>query len=622
MGGPVRKDKLFYFLSYEGNFDHQSASRFTTVPTAAIRRGDMSESPRPVYDPATGDLAGAGRVAFVGNMVPLSRISPIAQKIIDLTPLPNLPGLTNNYFATGPFAYDRHIVDTKVNWNATSKLSAFVRFGALRWKDTDPQVFGDTLGGPPVSAFGGNPGVGEGTSFSTTAAATYIVSPNVVIDGHFGWTAPESSSRQARLDEKIGLDFLGIPGTNGTGDLKGGWPRFQIDNYTTVGINEDYMPYYRRDPQFQYVGNASLTKGTHNIRFGMDLYRQSMNQIQEQFVGGAYHGGQGGFTFTGGPTTTRGGASSNQFNSYASFLLGLPANMGKLDLVPDKYTVRSTLYSLYVRDNWTVTPKLSISYGVRYEYFPFMKRADRGLERYDIETNTMLVCGLGSVPSDCRVNVGKKMFAPRLGIAWRVTDSLVIRAGYGLTNDPFVAMEALRANYPVLIPLNVDGPNSFQPAGSLAIGIPAVPRPVITDGMTRIPGNVALATVPQDLRRGYVQSWNLTIQKQLGYGFTGQAGYVATRQVRQMGFLDLNAGQVIGAGQAGRPLLQRFGRTATTTLVSTPLGTGQYNALQTTLERRFSRGFQAGANYTWSKSIGITDNSETTLAYRQFNTST
>jgi hypothetical protein len=171
-------------------------------------------------------------------------------------------------------------------------------------------------------------------------------------------------------------------------------------------------------------------------------------------------------------------------------------------------------------------------------------------------------------------------------------------------------MEALRANYPVLIPLNVDGPNSFQPAGTLATGIPAVPRPVIGDGRISIPGNVALATVPEDLRRGYVQSWNVTVQKQLKFGFTGQAGYVATRQLRQMGFLDLNAGQVIGAGQAGRPLLQKFGRTATTTLVTAPLGTGQYNALQTSLDRRFSRGFQVGANYTWSKSIGITDNSE------------
>ncbi|MEJ7606818.1 MAG: hypothetical protein WKF37_11255 [Bryobacteraceae bacterium] len=163
-----------------------------------------------------------------------------------------------------------------------------------------------------------------------------------------------------------------------------------------------------------------------------------------------------------------------------------------------------------------------MSYGLRYEYFPFLTRADRGLERYDPATNTMLVCGIGSVPKDCGVRVSKKMFAPRLGLAWRASNTFVVRAGYGITNDPFVAMEALRANYPVLIPLTIEGLNSFQPTGRLEDGIPPIQRPDLGSGVIGIPGNVALATVPQDLRRGYVQSWNLTFQKQLKYGFTGR----------------------------------------------------------------------------------------------------
>jgi hypothetical protein len=609
-GGPIKKDRLFYFVAYEGTYDRENASRFATVPTAAMRAGDMTASGRPVYDPLTGDAAGAGRTAFPDNIIPASRISPIVNKIVALTPLPNLDGLSNNYYATGPFTFDRHTIDTKVNYNVNSKLTMFGRYGMLHYNDYDPQVFGDALGGPPISALGGNPGNGHGNTYSLTAAATYVLSPSMVADAYFGWTQAQTTSEQARLDEKIGTDILGIPGTNGTGKLKGGWPRFEIDNFTTVGINEDFMPYYKRDPQFQYVANFNWTKGSHNIRFGTDVYRQQMNQTQEQFVGGAFAGGQGGFSFTGGPTTLRGGASANQFNSYAAFLLGLPARMGKQDLVPDEYTVRASLYSMYVQDRWNVTPRLSVSYGLRWEYFPFATRADRGLERYDFATNKMLVCGVGQVPKDCGVNVNKALFAPRFGIAYRPTDSLVIRAGYGLTNDPYVVSEPMRANFPVLIPLNVEGANSFQPAGKLADGIPPIPHPSLENGIIPIPGNIALATAPKDIRRGYVQSWNVTIQKQLPRNLTAQAGYVATRQVRQFGFIDRNAGQVIGGGQSGRPLFAAFGRTAATTEVFTPVGSGQYNALQTSLARRFSNGFQIGANYTFSKAIGVTDNSE------------
>jgi len=609
IGGPIRKDKLFYFLSYQGSFDRQNLSRFVTVPTAAIKAGDMSGSASPMYDPAFGSLQGAGRTPFPSNLIPASRISPIARQVADLTPLPNLPGLQNNYYATGPFLFDRRIGDAKIDWNTSSKLSTFLRFGTLDWNDYDQQVFGDAAGGPPKLS-GGNPGTGWGRTYSLTAAATYLFSPTLIADAYFGWTGPDSSSEQARINEKIGLDQLHVPGTNGPTPLEGGWPTFAVTNYTTVGTNENYMPYYRHDPQYQYAANVNWTKGSHNIRFGADLYRQDMNQRQEQFVAGTSYGGQGGFTFAGGPTTLLNGPTANQFNTYASFLLGLPTTLGRNQLSDEAgYTVRANLFSTYIRDQWAVNPKLTISYGTRWEYIPFMKRADRGLERYDPSTNTTLICGVASTPRDCGVHISKRMFAPRFGIAYRVSDSFVVRAGYGITNDPYIETQALRANYPVLIPLVINGVNSYQSAGSLAAGIPAIVAPDVSKGSVTVPGNVAVATVNPNFTRGYLQSWNLTLQKQLKFGFSGQAAYVGTRQVHEFGFLDLNAGQVIGAGQAGQPLFQQFGRAASTTQVMSPLGTGQYNALQSTLQRRFQNGLQIGLAYTWSKTIGIADNS-------------
>ena len=369
------------------------------------------------------------------------------------------------------------------------------------------------------------------------------------------------------------------------------------------------MPYFRRDPQYQYVANFNWTKSAHNIRFGFDLYRQHLNQQQAEFVGGAYHGAQGGFTFTGGPTALRGGAAANQFNSYAAFLLGLPNRIGKINLVPDEYNERVWLYSLYARDSWNVSRRLTLNYGVRWEYFPLPTRADRGIERYDPDTNKMLICGAGSVPTDCGVDISKRRFAPRLGLAWRATDTFVVRAGFGISNDPFNATELLRANFPVLVPLNIAAPNSFRWAGRIENGIPPIPNPSVSGGAVNIPSEYAVGSVPKNFNRGYIESWNFTLQKQLPWNFVGQAGYVATRSIRQLGFVDINAGQVIGAGEDGRPLNQKFGRTAETTF-SMPVGTGQYNSLQATLDRRFAAGLELGIHYTWAKSIGFVDCSD------------
>jgi len=605
-GGPIKKDKLFYFGSYEGTTDRQFASRFLTLPTDAMRRGDFSASPNPIYDPSTGNLTtGAGRTAFAGNIIPQDRIDPIVKKILPLIPALTFPNkLTDNFYAAGPFAFTRNTVDAKVNWNASSKFTMYGRFSLLKYTLSNPGALGP-LDGIGVSTYAGNTGLGHGSTYGMTVAGTYSFSPNFIVDANFGYTRMYTSIEQGRLDENLGLDFLGIPGTNGTRRFEGGWPQFNIgpDTYAHLGVQDNFMPYYRTDPQYVYVANANWTRRNHNIRFGIDFANQHMNHTQPEFAG-ATHGAQGGFNFTGGPTQIAGGPAANQFNSFATFMLGLPTTIGKLLQVPDVYTTRTKLYSLYVRDQWQVTAKLTWNFGVRYEYFPMPTRADRGVERYDFENNKMLVCGVGSVPMDCGVKLSKKLFAPRMGLAYRITDTWVVRAGYGLTNDPYNLARHLRTNYPLLLPLVIDGANSLVPAGRLQDGIPPLKAPDLGNGIIPIAGNLAVNTVDTTFDRGYVQSWNLTLEKALRWNFTGQVGYVATRQVNEMGFRDMNAARV-GGGNASRPLFG-VGRTVQTALYG-PIGNSQYDSLQTSLQRRFSGGASMQASYTWSKSMGITN---------------
>ncbi|HET9217835.1 MAG TPA: carboxypeptidase-like regulatory domain-containing protein, partial [Terriglobia bacterium] len=269
VGGPIVRDKLFYFLSYEGTYNHRFASAIGSVPTAAMRGGDLSGAPaaRPIYDPFTGSVDGSGRTPIPGNQIPVSRMPAAVQKILPLWPNPTLPGTQNNYFAAGRFTLDRNTIDTKVNWNATPKLNMYGRYSYLMFESANRQFFGDQLGGAPIA--GGQAGFAQGHSTSFTVAGSYVVRPNFLIDAYFGYTRAEADSRQPRLDENIGKDFLNLPGTNGTRWFEGGWPQFNIANFTLFGAPNGFQPNILNDPQYQYVVNANWTRGGHNVRFGI-----------------------------------------------------------------------------------------------------------------------------------------------------------------------------------------------------------------------------------------------------------------------------------------------------------------------------------------------------------------
>jgi hypothetical protein len=613
IGGRIIKDKLFYFGSYEATNDREGAFFIATVPTAAIKSGNMQGQTNQIYDPLTGDASGANRTPFPDQIVPAARMDPIAVKLAGRTPLPNLGAnlLSSNYYASAPYIFDRKRVDGKVNWNPNSKLTMFARFGYLRYNMSNPGIFGD-LGGQQVQNSGGNPGHGWGNTYSVTGAVTYLFSPRFIMDAYVGWTTLGTNIETVGLNQQLGL-ALGIPGTNGPAHYQGGLPRFAVNNYDDIGMPGTVLPYYRQDPSTNYVVNFSMPKGAHDIRFGLDFSQLAMTQIQAE---GGYASGAGGFIFSGNTTSTV-GAPSNQFNSYASFLLGLAYQAGKNTIdAPDSggyQTTRAWRYGLYVRDRWNVLRNLTLSYGVRWEYYPLPTRENEGIGLYNPDTNNVNICGYGLVPSGCNIKMPKHEFGPRLGIAYRASDTFVIRAGYGITNDPYSLDRPFKYNYPTLLIQTYDGPNSYQPFTTLQQGIPAVQLPNFGNGSIPLPGAYATATINQQrYRRGYIQSWNITMQKELRYGFVAQAGYIATRSVDMQLGINLNAGQVLGAGQAGQPLYALYGRTAATTYYE-PVGTNQYNSLQARLERRFSAGLQFAANYTWSKAVGIAPNNDSTI---------
>ena len=539
----------------------------------------------------------------------------IAQDIASHFPANNLDRERDNYFVSAPFTFDRHQLDSKVDVNVNPKFNLAGTFGVLHYRTSVPTVFGDDAVGEPIGG-SSNPGSGHGNTYRFTVMGTYIFTPTFLMDAHFGWAKQGTNSEQPGLGTNIGSDVLGIPGTNGPRAFESGWPTFQFvegdddGDFATIGVNENFMPYYRHDPQTQYVVNFNWLKNKHNVRFGADIYHMALNQAQAEFITGGF-GAQGGFGFDRGITercevvdpatgNCEQTSDSSRYNSVAGFLIGQAARAGRTLQVPDEYHVRARLYSLYARDRWTIGDNLTLDFGTRWEYFPVPTRPDRGIERYDVETGKVLLCGVGDIPKDCGIKASKTRFGPRVGLAYRIGDKWVARAGYGLTNDPYEALELIRANYPILIQVKRESPDGLTPAATLSGGIPAIQVPAEGNGVLDIPSDYAFGGYPKDLDRGYIESWNLTVQRELPWKMTGQIGYVATHTVRQLGLVDINAGQAIGAGDDGKPLEALYGRTASTVFLQ-PVGNGNYHSLQAQLARRFADGLSLGVGYTWSK---------------------
>jgi hypothetical protein len=269
VSGPIIRNKLFYFAGYEGDFIHQGYAGIISVPTPQMLSGDLSGSSTPIYDPMTGNPDGTGRTPFPNNKIPDARISPVVKIMIPYVPAPNLPGYINNFSVVQATLYNLHKIDTKVDYQATSKLRVSGRYGYQPYFNQQNPFFGQFLGGSSGgwAAFSQN-GAGNylqnGATLAVSASATYVFNPTLILDGTFGVTQAHQLLFPTETDTKVGLDVLGIPGTNiGALPWSGGMPNFDIGGYpsasgssTTFGYS--YPPLEYKDPVFEY--NANLTK--------------------------------------------------------------------------------------------------------------------------------------------------------------------------------------------------------------------------------------------------------------------------------------------------------------------------------------------------------------------------
>ncbi len=612
IGGPIKKDKLFYFVSFDGTTQKTSANGLYTVPTADQRDGNFSAYNTPIYNPFTGNADGTGRAVFPNGIVPGQYISPQAQAIQSYLPAPNLPGTVNNYFASASPAINRFQYDAKVNYNRTDKHSIWVKYDNMFATSGGVGIFGPA-GGP---APGSDPGKGRTSVQVASIGHTYVFSPTLVLDGNIGY----QRMNQTVLGTDFGKDYsstLGIPGLNGPDIRDSGFPDVNWGTaYTATGV-PNWMPLYRTDETYTTSHSLAWTKGAHEIRFGFDLVRHHLNHWQPELSPG---GPRGYFDFNGQVTTNNLGngnaTPTNQYNDYAQFLLGFSDNTQK----GDQYilmTGREWQFGWFAQDRWQFSKKLTVSLGVRYELYPLMTRCcGHGIERYDPSNNDIYMGGYGSVPVNAGISVSHKLFAPRVGLAYRLDEKTVVRTGYGLNYDPLPFSRPLRGFYPLTINNNYTALNSFSVAnlsrdpnafvpGTLANGIPPIVGPDLSTGIVPLDPTATERSPYSFIHRGYVQSYNFTLERQLPGAIVMSAGYVGQHSVHLLADQDINTGYP-GSGTTGLPQYSTIGRTIPTQMWDGYLSS-EYNSLQVAFNRQFSKGLMLKGAYTWSHAIDYAD---------------
>ncbi len=623
IGGPIKRNKVFFFASAErtrqrteaGNaLSNSGANGLRSLPTMAMREGNFSGTGTVLYDPRTGNANGTGRTPFAFancpglsvlsgpqfdacNYIPANRINQISKNFLSKLVAPTLPGFTNNFFATNSYDTDYNKYDGKITWTPSARVIINGRLGyGDSYEDSAPEM--PSIDGGVNQIFQGR--IWDSTVHSHSLAVTSTLSPTMVMDGVFGFTRTDMLARPHTDDcwgELLGVKNSCQPPLSRATAI----PQVTASVYRLSG---DASPRAYRDPQWSGSMNFGWTKGDHNVKFGGEMKILHQNHYETQTPT---------FTFTGGRTALA-PAGPNNFNAFADFLLGemnsrtseaMTPMIGDNPTVDDMMdfrpaTLRSNQYGLYVRDQFELNRKMTVSIGLRWEYYPMTQRADRGLEIFDFESRQLLICGVSGNHDTCGITVEKDLFTPRLGWAYRPTEKTVIRVGYSRNpqNDtsgrnqmpPFQA-------FPATIILTETAPNTYSAIGNFNDGVSIVPQFDLAVG--RVTPRAGMTTYRDKFERGKISSWNVSMQQLLPANHSLTLGYVANRQRGMTRNLNQNYGQ-LGGGTASQPY-----RELTTAAINVqgPYGRVNYDSFQASVNKRMSNGLQYTAAYTFAKAI-------------------
>jgi hypothetical protein len=622
IGGPIKKNKLFYFGDYQGTRRNTGGSVLLRVPSPAERTGDLSGLGLGIFDPLSGGTL-ATRVQFPGNVIPANRIATQAANLLLLIPAPDVPASKDqpNYSGSGAVNFNDDAFNTRVDYYQTEKLHWFGRYSLANFKINSPGIYG-AAGGPGYDPSGGvSAFAGQSTSLNHSIAAgfDYVLRPTLLTDFRFGFFRYQVHVVPNGLETAPAKD-AGIPGLNLDTTFTGGMPAFFINDYGNnlfkfgyaLGVNGCNCPLIENEKQFQFVNNWSKTRGNHTFKFGADI-RQARNL---RVPSDQHRAGQ--FSFNAAGTQGANGGGSG----LATFMLGDVQLFQRYVSSVNDASEKQNRWFFYGQDTFRVTQKLTINYGLRWELYRPQTVNGAGKGGFvDLGTGEVLIAGSQGVGLNLNVQGRLTDLSPRLGIAYQVTPKVVIRTGYGRGYDlgifGSIFGHNVTQNLPVLGIQTSAPANNFDTVFTLAQGpTPLNPGSILDsqpkgpNGRPLLPNGVTPFAISKDMRLPTVDAWNFTVQRQMTNTVSLEAAYVGNKGTHVFagtgGDYDPNQATLTGFGTLStnqrKPYFQKFGWSQSLRYFASD-ASNNYEALQIKVEKRFSQGLQLLAHYTWSRNM-------------------
>jgi len=611
IGGPILKDKLFFFSDYQGMRNNLSTSSLYTSPIAPFRIGDFSSvaNTNPIYDPTTGNPDGTGRQQFscngILNVICPDRISPATTNLLALLPSPTDPNAAdNNYTISRPGIFDQNQVDARVDFPASPKTLLFGKFSYFHAHFLTNNVFGALGGGPPL---GGIANSGDSSDDVYSGMVNYQRTFSSTLQQDFRFAVSRIVISELQLDAAFDTATkVGIPDINLGTVYTSGLPTLTVDGPTGAFTMGDIgLPFFERETTFQFYDTWTKTVGRHVFKFGGEFHKFYGTRTDVS--------GRGSFDFD--QNLTGNADVPNSGLGMASFLLGVSDSFGR-DITLIQPEEKQWRLSFYGEDTWKVTPKFNIMLGLRWDYTTPIYTPNDGLSVGNLNLNTGNVELTNLAGKYAGVVTLKSEFSPRVGASYRLTNSTVLRGGYARSYflNPYGASFGTEGCcWPIKQSQSFSPATAYSPLPftlDQGPGLPASLPPYPSNGLIPLPNGFSqIFPGTGSYPHSYTDGWNVSWEQLFSRDFTLTVAYLGNIGRNLWDNIDVNA-PIPGPGDFNprRPYFSKFGWTTSETQRNNQLNgypelESNYNSLQATVQKRFGADFNLLSNFTWAKSL-------------------